>query len=290
MSHSEESAACFFTASSRGSNDAANKQREALLVAMTTEAHPEWSQWTCVRSAWLSALSTICGAPADQICVSQKGGRGANYDFLVTAPGREPVKVEFKHNAATIKALPQFLSLAADALPFAVSYAAFYYDGYLRNYIALDPALQAVAIPTREEYLRLVNTPNYAAHPLFQAMYDHEETAKKAKAAVVNASIRAYLEAYGSTLEIAALTAHLQTRQKDKVFLLWDRKTFHIERLTPEDLTIVSIDSDLRRGNTLIARAATRTYKLLLRWKNHKGVLYPAWQIAGADASNHRAL
>lgn len=271
----------FFTTAARGGNDAANKARELTLASIATEpAQPANSRHTLVREGWIAALKSLC-ADADRFVVRQTAGRNYNYDFEVVyfcnSDVVATVKVEFKHNAREITGIPQFLSLGSNALPFAVSYAAFYYDNYLRRYIATDAGITA-AVPERAAYLAQIHSDNYDRQPLFRQMYEREETAKRAKATVVNESIAEYLRLYGNTIDRAALSEALWRRQEGKKFLLWDRERFHVQEFTKEELTIVEV-GEVRRNNTLIARSSTRTFALLLRWKNHKGILYPAWQI-----------
>ena len=162
-----------------------------------------------------------------------------------------------------------------------MSYAAHYYDFFLPAYVGTDAeGLGSVAVPDRATYLQKVYNNAYDAHPFFRAVYNREETAKAAKAAVVNDSIRSFLAEYGSACDLAHLSGLLQAKQVGKVFVLWDGVgAFHLDRLSTEDLTITEVVG-VRNGNTLEVRSGGGcTFHLLLRWKNHKGVLYPAWQI-----------
>jgi hypothetical protein len=61
---------------------------------------------------------------------------------------------------------------------------------------------------------------------------------------------------------------------------MWDckRQVFHKEeiKLTSENLVYMGVINK----NTIIVQSDLNYFKLLLRWKNHKGVLFPAWQIS----------
>jgi hypothetical protein len=95
----------------------------------------------------------------------------------------------------------------------------------------------------------------------------------------VNRSIEEYLN--GLTPDLATLTQHLLASQKDKHYLLWDTQTFHTDRLSDEDLTLSEFVAEHRnKKNTLVVASDTMTYRCLLRWRNHKGILKPAWQIS----------
>ena len=36
----------------------------------------------------------------------------------------------------------------------------------------------------------------------------------------------------------------------------------------------------IRNGNVIEVQSGPTLYRLLLRWRNHKGILNPAWQIS----------
>jgi hypothetical protein len=267
--------------SARANNDATNKAREAFLVTLpTAPAQPENARYTALHSGLHTTVGGLC-AEADRFTLVQKAGRHFNYDFdAVFHVGSTIMKIEkleFKHNASEITDLPQFLSLGANALPFGVLYAAFYYDKYLAAYVATDAGITE-PIPDRATYLAKVYNNNYDSLPFFRQLYSRESTAKAAKAKIVNTSIAEYLAVHGTSIDKAAISDALWSRQEGKKFLLWNCCTFNIRELTREDLTVTEIVR-IHRGNTLIVKSATQTFGLLLRWKNHKGILYPAWQI-----------
>ena len=279
----------FFKHSSRADNDSTNKIREQVLALVLNppagycDDATYGPQWTEVGHKFRTFLQRLCPSYANASLVL-KGGRGFHYDADVTfseAGGSvlQTAKLEFKYGGTSINSLPQFLSLPVkgDTL-FAVRYHEFYYDSWLPKYVATDAGL-TIAAPDRAEYLRLVGSVTYACHPFFAQLKDREDTNKEAKDAVVNASITAYLTEHGASIDLARLSARFQDSQGGKHFALWSDGTFHYDRIADADLTGLSFDS-IKNGNLLIVRAASgATYELLLRWRNHKGVLNPAWQI-----------
>jgi hypothetical protein len=273
----------FFATSSRGDNDEANKRRERFLVTLASAPEqPDNERFALLQAEWKKAIDSIKPEEAfTHYTVKQMAGRLYNYDYKITffngAAAIVERKVEFKFNAAEITGLPQFLSMPAAGIPMEMTYAQFYFENYLAKYLATDAGITA-EVPTLEVYLAGVHNSNYDAHPLFRQMYDREETAKKEKAAVVNESIKEYLNKYGPAIDKAALSDILWKRQEGKKFFLWDLKAMHVREFTKEELTITEVVGIVLE-NTLIVRSANRTFRLLLRWKNHKGVLYPAWQI-----------
>ena len=110
-------------------------------------------------------------------------------------------------------------------------YAEFYYDHYLDKYIELDQELQLIEKPEKQQYINFIGNINYDIHPLFRKMYDNENIEKKNKNAIVNNSIKAFLETYVNTIDFTILTELFQSRQKDKIFVLWDLTKFHIETI-----------------------------------------------------------
>jgi hypothetical protein len=280
----------FFTKTKKADNDAANKRREIYLATLYNSTLPTdaSAQLRQIHSAWQTTINSLCPTTFSSVKVTPAGGRAKNYDFQLdysTADGAiiHTQKAEFKHGAATIEAQPQFLSLAAKDLRFPVSYAEFYYDNFLKRYCETDTdILTTTTQPDRDTYLKAVHSANYDSHPFFRCLYDREETAKKAKAAVVDESIRAYLATYADKCDLTHLAALMIAKQNGKAFLLWDMSVFHVAYLTVADLTPTEYRG-VRNGNTIILATATHTLKLLLRWKNHKGVLYPAWQIGLAS-------
>jgi hypothetical protein len=273
----------FFAKSSKAKNDAANDRRESYLeslynMVLADDAPP---QLCTLKSEWCAAVDSLCPVPFASVQTRRIGGRGSNFDYLIDFNDESGAcvhsqKAEFKHGADSITGLPQFLSLAAKDLPFPQSYAEFYYDRFLPAYIATDSEI--IAPPDRDTYLKMVHGSNYNCHPFFASVKARESIKTDAKHAIVNESIRTYLETYASSLDLAHLGALLTAKQVGKAFLLWDMTNFHVAHLTAADLTPTTIRGVVN-GNTIVVGTATHTLKLLLRWKNHKGVLYPAWQI-----------
>jgi hypothetical protein len=111
-------------------------------------------------------------------------------------------------------------------------------------------------------------------------MYNHEETEKSLKFNIVNESIKSYLEKYGKDCNIEVFKSYLNKSQLDKVYILWDikQKKFHIDRClynSSKELILSEVTD-----NTIIIKQDDIIFKLLLRWKNHKGILLPAYQIS----------
>ena len=112
---------------------------------------------------------------------------------------------------------------------------------------------------------------------MFHLFHERKHHYKDKKDFIVNKSIKTYLEKYSHTINLGILSKMVMSRQSNKVFCLWDLKKSHIETIEQEE--IISVEG-IERGNSLIVNTPTRKYKLLLRWKNHNGILNPAWEIS----------
>jgi hypothetical protein len=284
----------------RASNDSNNKVREQLLSELLTDSVSGFladathgPAWTKLRADWLSALTSLAEScavgPFSSVSVKQAGGRGMNYDFAVsfmTAGGPVVIKVEFKYGGKCVDALPQFFNAGANKPFHPIAYAAYFYEHYLDRVMAVYE-LSLELKPKLADYLKFVYQNEYKKLPLFQALYDAEaaevgpERPKyKAKAALVHESIRAHLAAVAETTDLAALTSEFQRSQTDKHYLLYSDGSFHYDAIRPEELVAASVIGV--RGDSLLIQSgcATTQHAMLLRWKNHNGILFPAWQIS----------
>ena len=276
------------------------------------------AQWTQVSGEWNKVMTKLAPQTADttadatadttahhKIKVELKGGRVFNYDADITFIDSETgaivtkQKAEFKYNAARINELPQFLSLQAKYSLFPTTaiptYDEFYYTNYLSKYVAIDTgrnpndaddiklALAELPIPPLAEYLNSVTKTDTTGLPFFAQLKEREDILfKKEKSALVDESIAQYLALYGSQIDVNAFTNKLVADQTDKHYILWKNGKFHHDTITEEEMSDIKFQS-IKNGNTIVLQSATKpsiTYHLLLRWRNHKGILNPAWQIS----------
>lgn len=272
----------------RNKNDANNKKRELILSTVLTLGDsylndPVYGErWKDLQQKWKTTLDRICDKVYDRIIIDTKAGRGHHYDFHVTYINGDTTvdekMVEFKHNCSDISLLPQFLSLPDKQDVMESSYASYFYDHYLAKYVTCDPEITC-DIPSKENYMKMVFSTNYDIHPFFRQLYDRDTFFKKLKDDVVNESIAKYLTSYHSTLDITKMSEKFKLTQKDKIFILWDLQQFHIDRIEDHELTIIT-NEGVKNNNTIVLKSNTCIYQMLLRWRNHKGVLLPAWQIS----------
>lgn len=281
----------FFKKSKRDKNDETNKIREKVLTLLLNIPkeyleHLEFGgQWRTVYNAWTEALKLLAekGGVGEYTStqVKTRGGRGAHFDleimYYTEATLVATKKMEFKYGVPNIDRLPQFLSLQVKSELFKDKYHTFYYEKYLLQYLACDAGITE-ATPSLDEYLKCVASTSYSVTPFFAQLKERESSSKDAKNRVVNASIKDYLAQYASSIDIDLFSRTLKETQAGKAYLLWFNGKFHYDQISESEMTDITFKR-VRNGNTIEVMSGSTRYDLLLRWRNHKGVLNPAWQI-----------
>ena len=282
----------FFTTSSRNNNDATNKIREKILKVIGDppkeylESEEFGESWKKVHTAWNDILKEVAlevGLEQDYTStkIKVKGGRNSYYDADVSYYKGDTlittIKVEFKNGCSKIDNLPQILSLQAKIDLFPETYDTFWYKNYLDRYLACDDSITE-SKPSLEDYQKHVTKIKYSVTPFFEQLKNKENNHKKEKNTVVNTSITDYLTKHGSTIHIPLFREKIKATQTDKIYLLWCNGRFHYDKISESEMNM-SFHS-IRNGNILELKAGNTIYSMLLRWRNHKGILNPAWQIS----------
>jgi len=284
---------CFFSTSQRHNNDAINKIREKILPLLVTNdgftAHEKYGKyWQLVGSEWACAVDKIAiqtDIPEyTSISVSLLGGRKHNHDANINYYNGDKIvgtrKIEFKNGCTDICKLPQFLSIPAKGDLFPKSYSEFWYENFMDKYIACDTEITEEK-PPLNTYLKNVGSTYTGIAPFFSQLKNRENYFKEAKNEVVNVSINEYLNTYGKDVNIDFFKEKIKSSQTDKIFVMWSQQchTFNIDMFVDCDMNDMTYHS-IKNGNTLQIKSGNTMYSLLLRWRNHKGILNPAWQIS----------
>jgi hypothetical protein len=278
----------FFNNSTRANNDATNKTREKVLSLLYNipqeylEDVAYGKQWQLLKKEWDKAIVQLSQElNYTTIKINLKGGRTYNYDieldYYMNDTKISTIKLEFKYGSARINNLPQILSLQAKYDLFPKTYDEFYYEQYIDSYINCDPSITEPK-PLLQEYKKLVTNikcPNL----FFQQLKERDQHFKKEKIAVVNRSITDYLTQYSHTINLEKIYEKIKSSQSDKTYLLWSNNTFHIDKTQYND-TMDFEYHGIKNGNVLQIKSKNIIYEMLLRWRNHKGILNPAWQIS----------
>ena len=281
----------FFSTSSNKKNDLTNKIREYTLskiqnippIYFQKEYTKNNHLWKILYSEWVIILMIITkGLVYTSYEILHKGGRNNNYDFMLSFYNDKVLakqeKIEFKYGASSIDKIPQFLSLQSRYPFFIEPYDKYYYEHYLDKYIACDETITEVK-PSLEIYLKYITSTNCNVLPFFEKLKSCQENNKKEKDIIVKKSIHEYLLKYGSSINIQAFIEKVKNTQREKKYLLWNKGKFYIDSLNEEGSNILF--KTIKNKNTIeLVSSNGNIYKLLLRWKNNKGVLNPAWQIS----------
>lgn len=274
----EENINLFWIINKKKNNDGNNRIREQIIYdILSNNINEEWYQnnkWNTIRTG---LLRTINETDIDNYKIELKGGRNYNYDFIIKINENYIRKIEFKYNCISIDKYPQFLSISSNNFIEDEGYASYFYDNYL-NKIGL---LINISIPTKSDYLKYIHNNNYNTLLIFKEFKEQEKNLKfkEEKKRIVSESISEYLNTK-IKLNINEINKYFKEKEKDKYYLLYKNEKFKIDYIKDEELEVVEM-KEIKNNNTLILKTKSSSYiSMLLRWKNHLGVLYPAWQIS----------
>lgn len=283
----------FFKTSTRSKNDVTNKKREAILkmcenVPTSYLEHREYGKyWTLIKNSWNEKIDELAkkrNIPYTTWKSALKGGRRNNFDIEITyfddKKESGAIKLEFKFGCKVIDKTPQFLSLYTNfELYSPISYHKFYYDNYLQKYVDTDSGIKN-PMPSWEDYLKDIMREKPKTDFLKEIDKRRNTSHTNKKNNIIDESIKEYLRLYGNTIDLKVLEEKVKSTQKDKIYLLWCNDAFYVDGMSDDDMEELTF-SNIKNNNTIVLKTKSRAeYHLLLRWKNHKGITGPAWQIA----------
>jgi hypothetical protein len=259
-------------------NDSNNRKREPLIYALINRLIPEeWlleEAWETIDRELHSYLDTH--NPSENHTCDLLAGRHYNHDYNINCR-----PVEFKFNARSVVDLPQILSIASNKILFPINYSEFFYDN---GFIGAISELYSIPVPERSPWLRHIHQTNYDKMQWFRDLKTNENIYMKEKKFLVDHSIHTYLDTVKESIDFEQITALLMP-QTEKKFMLYQGGTFYNDMITTEECTVTSLNS-IKKGrtgkyNTIVVNTLNErtTIHLLLRWKNHAGILMPGWQI-----------
>jgi hypothetical protein len=263
----------------RHNNDKNNSKRENILLRLyrpleTDICGENKEVWETIHQEFLKVLKQLCLVDFDDLKIQKKAGRRYNFDFLFTfyCNGLKvhESQIEFKHNAKNICDLTQYFNCPEKTRFIEESYAKFFYHEFLDN----------VCIKLEENIYMKEIYKNSSKNPFFIELKNNENNPefKSKKTKNTHESIKAYLELYASKINLDLLNSEIKRSQANKIFLCWDGNKFNLDKFSDDELCIESFQ-EIKNDNTIILKSKSGEHHMLLRWKNHLGVLYPAWQI-----------
>ena len=273
----EEDINLFWMINKKKDNDGKNRIREQIIYdILNNNINEDWyknNKWNTIRTGLLRSLIET---ESDNYKIELKGGRNYNYDFIIKYNENEIRKIEFKYNCSSIDKYPQFLSISSNNFIEDEGYASYFYENYLDK-IGL---LINMSIPSKSDYLKYIHSNNYNTLSIFKEFKEQEKNFKfkEEKKRIVYESISKYLNTK-IKLNINEINKYFKEKEKNKYYLLYKNEKFKIDYIKDEELEVVEM-KEIKNNNTLILTTKSSYISMLLRWKNHLGVLYPAWQMS----------
>jgi hypothetical protein len=275
----------FYNINEKKDNDKNNKIRESIIYSIIKNTIPE--EWYKEDIRWLELKVKLFdiiknlsdNIDYDDIDIILKGGRKFNYDFEILYLSESLIinrkYIEFKYNTYMIDKYPQFLSISANKFIKSIDYAEYFYN----NYISQLAKLIDIDIPNKKDYLKSIYSNDYSKLPIFEKLKENELLIMEKKKEIVSLSIKKYLTDI-IELDIDNMNKTFIEKQLNKDYILYYKDKFYTDKIRKEELEIIGIEK-IKNNNTLVLNTNSNTKILmLLRWKNHIGILYPAWQIS----------
>jgi hypothetical protein len=269
----------FFKISKKSENDLYNKKREDILFKLLSknydnELFQNNSKWDILNSELFKNINKITNNNIFKVI--KKGGRRLNYDLLLEYDSKT-IFLEFKFNCKKITNIPQFANIYCHYFT-DINYCEYFYDNFLKDICEI----YNLPIIEKNKYIKSIYNVNYNCDPFFLSLYNFDKIKDDKfmkKEIIVKNSIKNFLNL--CQFNIDDINKKI-LEQKDKIFLLWDLKTqkFYIECFNIDDIRIFNF-KEIKNNNTLVFNTfSNKEIHMLLRWKNHKGVLNPCWQIS----------
>ena len=290
----EDDILLFFNKSTKNDNDSVNKTREYIILCLcNSKIPPHWfldspnsDKWNILNTELFNFIDSIKPNNGVFIGALHMAGRKNNYDFIFQFTSGN-VKVEFKYGAQEISDCPQFLSVSSNNFisPGSPDYAEFFYDNYIPKIIESYESIfnEPLLIPSKGYYMKNIYK-NEVPNPFFIQLKNGEENPefKKIKNELTSNSIDDFLKNH-LKLNFNLLETKIKESQDNKIYMLWDQESFNKSELfSSEIIPKFELKNNGTKGaNTIIVKTFNDSeYHMLLRWKNHRGILYPAWQIS----------
>jgi hypothetical protein len=284
---------CFYQSNSKSENGLKNKKREEIICKLPNcpieflndlEYGSKWKELQ--QQFFLYLQSNFPDIDINDIKMILKAGRKFNYDFDLVSKGMI-YKLEFKYNSLSLDGIPEFLNLSEKTPIIKPSfpnentfYSNYFYENYLQQII--EKSGFPNTIPDKSQYIKLVYQANYDKHPMFKWLKEKEieKDFYDWKSEIVKQSITNYLEKFKTHLDFSKLEEEFERTQNNKHYLMWYNNQFYYDYINPEQLKLTGAVS-IKNGNTFVlkTKCPKTEIHMLLRWKNHLGILFPAYQI-----------
>lgn len=285
-----------FTITTRANNDINNKKRENIIgCIINNNINSEYlkysTRWKNLKNeidlyiTKLCELTNITGYNTIQ-CI-HKAGRGHHYDFKIVIDKTIEFDVELKFNSKCVCDTPQFVSPMKPSHYMESSYEEYYYDNYFTPMVKK----YNLSLPTREEYVKQLHSPNPKCVAEHQEKYyrgckqsskysnDQDDiTFYEDNKKISSESICNFITKYN--LEKEKLSEYLLKTQSGKYYMLYKNGKVHLQTINQDDYIITDVVKDPNKNRYIALTKTGAKLKILLRWKNGNGIAYPAFQIS----------
>ena len=271
----------FSNISIKAKNDEYNKIRECIIANIADI--PDFpiediyiEQWSIIYILTMNLLEEICGTT--NFSIIQKAGRKNNNDFELISNNDTNLKtnmtylLEFKSNH-----IPQIVSIYCNnKIVSNLDYPGYFYDNYLIHILR-----DKIPIISRDEYIRDIykTKPSLTENEyFFQYLKDNI-----GNLSIINESITLFLEKNYMKFNLDIISNYLDNNLTNKIIVMWNCNKMEyslLKKISSNDVKLLKIEPNIFNNNTVIIYSKTIKFKFLLRWKNHKGCLGPAWQVS----------
>ena len=217
---------------------------------------------------------------------AMKGGRGNHFDIAICVYNDSELidshNIEWKFSEGNeVTDIPQYVNITCPSKYFNLNYEKHHYDKYFTKIADLYD----IQKPSWDEYKKGVNSAKFLKDEIQKEVTNDKSnncSRYDVLSSITNNSIKDFLES--ATFDIDAYNAYIKNTQKNKVYLIYSYKKdmFNYTELAIEDQTISTIVDSNYNNNSILAinNSGNMKLKILLRWKNKKGIALPALQAA----------
>jgi hypothetical protein len=215
-----------------------------------------------------------------------KGGRGNHFDMTIYIYDNSELidshNIEWKFSEGNeITDIPQYVNITCPSKYFNLNYEEHHYNKYFTKIANL----YHIQKPSWDEYKKGVNSAKFLKDEIQKEVTNDKNNncpRYDVLSSITNISIKEFLEL--ANFDIEAYNSYIEKTQKNKIYLIYSYKKdlFNYTELAIEDQTINTIVDSNYNNNSILAinNSGNMKLKILLRWKNKKGIALPALQAA----------
>jgi len=267
-------------------NDNDNGIRENIITAMINGNIPDYfyensKQWLDLKNQIDKYINDLINKLYPNIVVlsktiERKGGRKHKKDFILKLNKNDDytISIEFKFNASNVSECPEFNSPCKPSKYFNIPFEGWYYDNYL-NKIAEKGNLN---MPNRETYIKQINNNKPECMTEYKTLYKTDSEFNDFCGRIDKEAISEFINNVVK-LDTEKLSSYLVEGQKDKHYMMYKNGNIYYDKL---DDNIFKLKSKYQGKPPCFICETEKNDIILeirLRFKNGRGLLFPALQI-----------